>query len=142
MNWGLKITILYLAFVAMILTLVFKASGEKVELVTKDYYAQELVHQKKMDAIRSGNEWKAQIAIAVADGSLSVAFPEQLQLDNGKINIYRPSDSALDKEFALISENQFFETSTNGWPMGYYLVRLTWQSEGKESIIEETIFIP
>jgi len=41
MNWGLKITLLYVGFVAMILTLVFKASGEKVDLVTKDYYAQE-----------------------------------------------------------------------------------------------------
>lgn len=142
MNWGLKITFLYLAFVAMILTLVFKASGEKVELVTKDYYAQELVHQKKMDAIRSGNQWKAQVAIAVTNGVLSIAFPDQLHVEKGMINIYRPSDSALDKEFALDTDHASFETSTNGWPMGYYLVRLTWESEGKESIIEETIFIP
>lgn len=142
MNWGLKITILYLAFVAMILTLVFKASGEKVELVTKDYYAQELVHQKKMDAIRSGNQWKAQVAIAVTNGSLSIILPDQLHVEKGMINIYRPSDSALDKEFALNADSDGFETSTNGWPMGYYLVRLTWESEGKESIIEETIFIP
>jgi hypothetical protein len=142
MNWGLKITILYLAFVAMILTLGFKASGEKVELVTKDYYAQELVHQKKMDAIRSGNEWKAHVAIAIADNTLSIAFPKQLHVEKGMIIIYRPSDSALDKEFVLTPENAGFQTSTNGWPMGYYLVRITWQSEGKESIIEETIFIP
>ena len=142
MNWGLKITFLYLAFVAMILTLVFKASGEKVELVTKDYYAQELVHQKKMDAIRSGNQWKAQVAIAVTNGSLSIILPDQLHVEKGMINIYRPSDSALDKEFALNADSDGFETSTNGWPMGYYLVRLTWESEGKESIIEETIFIP
>ena len=42
MNFGVKITVLYLSFVALILTLVFMSFSQKVELVSKDYYAQEI----------------------------------------------------------------------------------------------------
>ncbi len=53
MNFGSKITVLYLSFVGLILTLVFMCFGQKVELVSKDYYAQELKFQDKIDAINN-----------------------------------------------------------------------------------------
>jgi hypothetical protein len=50
MSWGIKITLLYLAFVALILTLVFTCFGHKTELEYKDYYARELRFQDQIDA--------------------------------------------------------------------------------------------
>ena len=46
MSWGIKITILYLGFVALILTLVFTCFGHKSELEYKDYYVRELKFQE------------------------------------------------------------------------------------------------
>ena len=43
MNWGWKITILYIFFAAGILTLVFLSIGQKIDLVDKNYYEKELV---------------------------------------------------------------------------------------------------
>ena len=49
-NFGVKVVIFYLAFVTLILTLVFKCINNKSELVTKDYYAKELAFQNRLDA--------------------------------------------------------------------------------------------
>ena len=50
MDFGGKIIILYLSFVGLILTLVFMSYGQKVELVSADYYAQEINFQQKINA--------------------------------------------------------------------------------------------
>ena len=42
LSWGYKIMFVYTAFVAGIGFLAFKANNEKFDLVTKDYYDQEL----------------------------------------------------------------------------------------------------
>ena len=50
MSWGIRITIMYLGFVGLILTLVFTCFGHKVELESKDYYARELRFQDQINA--------------------------------------------------------------------------------------------
>ena len=46
MNWGYKILTVYIIFIAGILFLVFKSSNQNQDLVTKDYYEQELKYQQ------------------------------------------------------------------------------------------------
>lgn len=141
MNWGLKITLLYVGFVAMILTLVFKASGEKVELVTKDYYAQELVHQDKMNAIRRASTWKGKILFSVEQDQILVTLPETFPtFEKGEINVYRPSDSALDKSFPLNSDTNVLKAKE--WTTGYYIVQLSWELNKENYYLEETVFLP
>jgi len=53
MSWGKKITILYIGFVLLIVSMVTISASHKIELVSKDYYAQELDYQQKINAIRS-----------------------------------------------------------------------------------------
>lgn len=141
MNWGLKITLLYVGFVAMILTLVFKASGEKVDLVTKDYYAQELAHQNKMDAIKRAAVWREQIQFEAEIAQISVTLPASLSgFEKGALKVYRPSDASLDKAFTL---NEGINTiDAKNWPSGYYMIQLSWTQEGLDNYLEETIFLP
>ena len=142
MNWGLKITLLYVGFVAMILTLVFKASGEKVELVTTDYYAKELVHQTKMDALSRALPYKEEIKVNVTANTMELAFPNAIMPESGTIGIYRPSDAAQDKTIAIaLSEGQQV-INTTGWMKGYYRINLTWMAKGVEYQFEDTFFIP
>ncbi len=42
MNWGYRVALLYISFAGLIIFLVTKSVNEKVDLVTPDYYAQEL----------------------------------------------------------------------------------------------------
>ena len=48
-SWGYIITAGYLVFVTGIVFLVYKASSQKFDLVTKDYYEQELKYQDVSD---------------------------------------------------------------------------------------------
>jgi len=143
MNWGLKITLLYVGFVAMILTLVFKASGEKVDLVTKDYYAQELKHQGKMEATARVLTIKDQIKVGVASEFLTIQLPLTVVPESGNVGIYRPSDSSQDKTYKLgLDANGAQSISTKGWQMGYYKINISWNKKGQEYLFEDTFFIP
>ena len=49
MNWGYKIMIVYLVFVAGIAVMVYNSAMQNIDLVTPDYYAKELKYQEKID---------------------------------------------------------------------------------------------
>jgi hypothetical protein len=57
LSWGYKIMFVYIAFVAGMGFLVFKASSQKFDLVTKDYYDQELKYQQVID--QAANSFQA-----------------------------------------------------------------------------------
>jgi hypothetical protein len=110
---------LYLGFVALILTLVFTCVGEKVELESKDYYARELRYQEQLDASKL----------------VEVFFPQALLSSGvtGSINFLRPSDSSKDKLFALkpdASGRQVFG-SDGCFIKGAYKMQISFTSKGK-----------
>ncbi|MBK6834853.1 MAG: FixH family protein [Bacteroidetes bacterium] len=62
MSWGVRITALYLACVALIVTLVFVSANQDIELESKDYYAQELKYQKN-DALNNSNDLNSTVSL-------------------------------------------------------------------------------
>ena len=62
MNWGYKILIVYIVFIAGIVTLVYKSSVQNQDLVVNDYYDQELKYQDKIDAVLRTNNLKSAVA--------------------------------------------------------------------------------
>lgn len=143
MNFGVKITILYLSFVGLILTLVFMAYGHKVELVSKDYYAQELKYQDKIDAINNANAIPGCISHTVTKKEISLQInPEILTPDfKGQIYFYRPSDSSKDKKIDMLFRDKKQTISTGELTHGTYKMQLSWTSGGKPYFREEVIFV-
>ena len=143
MSWGKKITVLYLAFVALIVTLVVLCFGQKVELETKDYYAQEIKFQDKIDAINNEKNLASTIThqlqgtqiILNADSSLLSAGLE------GTINFYRPSDSSKDMNLKMIFTNNQQIINTSTLIHGVYKMQLSWLSNGTKYFKEDVIFI-
>jgi hypothetical protein len=133
MNFGLKITVLYLSFVGLILTLVFMCFGQKVELVSKDYYAQELKFQDKIDAINNSLNAK-KIVLTIDSSLLSNDF-------EGTINFFRPSDSSKDIKLKMDFKDLEQIIDGNELIHGAYKMQLTWVSNKKNYFKEEVIFI-
>lgn len=104
MNWGLRITFLYLGFVALILTLVFTSMANKTELVATDYYKQELEFQERIDAARNANEAPYSISFELIGGSVRVQYPPELRERGleGEIGFFRPSDQSKDFKVAML----------------------------------------
>ena len=63
MNWGYKILMVYILFVAGIMVMVFMSSTQNTDLVTTDYYEKELVYQQKIDQISRTSALSAKVAI-------------------------------------------------------------------------------
>lgn len=74
MSWGVRITALYLAFVALIVTLVFVSANQDIELESKDYYAQELKYQQRINALNNSNDLNSTVSHVVNANDVLVSF--------------------------------------------------------------------
>lgn len=144
MNFGVKITILYLSFVALILTLVFLCHGQKVELVSKDYYAQELAFQSRIDAIKNEKALTKSISYVLNGRNVILTMDSSVQTTDfkGTVNFFRPSDSSKDVQFDLNFNNGAQTIDGSKFIKGAYKMQLSWKSNGADYFKETVINIP
>lgn len=144
MNWGTRITLLYLGFVALILTLVFTCFGETVELESKDYYARELKFQGQIDAISNAKGLSQPIEHQVNGRSVEISFPKELLTTDfkGSVNFFRPSDSSKDKSLVLNPDGSGKQTlSDPALVKGVYKMQVSFVSHGKNYFKEDIVFL-
>ena len=131
MGWGIRITILYICFAAIIVSLGVISFGNKSELVSKDYYAQELKSQDRIDP--AGNEQKLKTSITnnIKDRSIALSFPvTEIAPDlTGEIPLFRPSDSRKDKKIKLQFNNKGEQIiSKTELSKGVYKLCISWSN--------------
>ncbi len=83
LNFGVKIVVFYILFISLILTLVIKCYNNKVDLVTNDYYAKELVFQNKLDALNRDIE--SNHSFNYSFNSKEIVFELDSLLNNKKV---------------------------------------------------------
>lgn len=73
------------------------------DLVTEDYYKQELAFQKEIDAEKNAKTLNINITIKKINEGLLVVFPEDKEYTkiSGTIALYRPSNKKLDFEIPI-----------------------------------------
>lgn len=147
MNWGWKIAIVYSVFVVLTLGAVFYVvSTQDVELVTKEYYKEEIQYQQVIDAKKRNNELEVPIAFELnkAEKKGIVKVPTELLTDDMSANIvfYRPSNSADDKHIDLeVDSIGMQEILLNSFRKGIWKLRITVISSGNTYIVERELFI-
>lgn len=141
MNWGYRLAFVYIAFAAGILTLVFKAKGEKVDLVAKDYYNQELAFSERIAASNNAAALVGEVSVTIGDHQVQVVLPAECQ-DNtlkGTLKLYCPSDAAFDRIVDLVPGSVNQSIPREGLKGGLYLVQLKWTMKDKEYYLEKPI---
>lgn len=141
-NWGTGIAALYITFVLLVLTMVYFAFGEKYELVTEDYYKQEIEFQNKIDKSTNAFALEDKLKIGVKNGNLILNFPDSKSPTTGLIHFFRPSDKNADFNAKIDLVQGIQEINLNKFLKGKYLVKTEWQNEGKEYFQEDIIIIP
>lgn len=141
-SWGYKILFAYLAFVAGILFLVIKASGENYDLVTSNYYDAELKYQDVIDQTKRVNELSGPVKITHSVNVVRVQFPVEFmnKTVQGEIYLYRPSDATKDVRQKFTTQQGFVEMDLERNLSGSYDAKLSWQSDGKSYYKEQRIF--
>jgi hypothetical protein len=141
MNWGWKITILYIFFAAGILTLVFLSINQKIDLVDKNYYEKELVHQSRLDQQANYASLDKKCSFQFENGKAVVLFPFTLnEMKDATVKVYCPSNNAFDASYNLTAsaDSAFAFSLPTGIPSRYN-IEVFWKKDGKEYYFEEII---
>jgi len=144
MNWGIKILLLYLGFVAMIIALVVGSSMQEIHMVTDDYYEEELAYGEQIQRIKNTQELPERVEIAYdkENHKIILQYPEQFGDISGKMVLYRPSDSQLDREIEIdLDEALKQEIATEDLLYGMWRLKINWQAEQKDYYQEEVVII-
>ncbi len=129
MNWGHKIIIVFVAFAAGILTLVTKSMRTRIDMVTPDYYSEELKYQQVIDGKENAGRLSAPVSISQEDTGVRISFPRELRSQpvTGKLTFYRPSDSGKDILIPLQPDVQGQQFINRGlFIRGQYKVKVAW----------------
>lgn len=143
MNFGGRIAVLYLSFVALIVTLVVMSFKQKVDLVSEDYYAQEIKFQDKIDAINNEKALEGSIHHSMNGNEITLMADSSILSNDfeGTIHFFRPSDSSKDFQLKLNFANKTQVINSKQLIHGAYKLQLSWTSNHKKYFKEEVIFI-
>jgi nitrogen fixation protein FixH len=143
MNWGWKIAIFMGIYMTGIISVVWFAMSEDVNLVTENYYQQELAYEEQILRLRNteGLTQKPTFSFSSNKKYVVLTFPEGVTPDNGKITLYRPSDFTQDRKFKLDLDeaNQQGFVTASLMP-GLWKAKLQWQ-QGDKSFFQEFIIV-
>ena len=142
LSWGYKIMFVYIAFVAGMGVLVLKASNQKFDLVTKDYYDQELKYQQVIDQAANSSRLSAPVTIERKESGLKINFPDEMKNKKKLIDfyLYYAADAKKDfrKSFEL-DENELVQALPVGMK-GMYELKLSWETDGVKYYFEQKLF--
>lgn len=143
MNWGHKIILVYVVFVAGMLFLAFKSSKQNIELVTEDYYAKEVVYQQKIDESKRTAALTAPLEVKVVNHTLTINFPKDFATKNiaGEATLYCPADEKRDihQSFSVTDSAVVMAVPKNY--QGLHYVKINWSAGGVDYYYEYKIII-
>lgn len=139
MKWVVGAFIFFGLFIG---TLVVICVREDVNLVSKDYYEEELRHQDKIVKQVNASQLEEKPQLSFENNSVKLLFPFTSSMEKGELRVMRPSDDRLDQHFdlnAMDGDSQLFPLKV--WEKGLYRVSLTWTMEGKDYYFEKLIVL-
>ncbi len=142
MNFGKWIVVAFVLFTIFIATLVTVCVQQDINLVSKDYYKEELAHQHKMTLIKNTQSLESLPSISLSGNVLIVSFADLDKIQKGEVKLMRPSDSRLDRKFELDEDGKLVQQFPLGvWSKGLYRASMQWTMEGKEFYYEKLIVL-
>ena len=143
-NWGTGIVLAFIGFISFIMYFIITMNVDERfehELVTEDYYAEELAYQNDIDKLNNANTLKENVSYVITEEGLTINFPEALDYKNitGKVFLYRPSNKQLDFETAISLSNSNLLIPDKRLVDGRWNIKIDWQYNGISYLFKESI---
>jgi len=141
MDWGKGIALTIIGFVVLIVTMVvISVRMDGIELVTENYYEEEIKYQDRIDESNSAEELGREV---ISYDTQSKVI--ELDLPNGTIGslqLFRPSDSSLDQTIKVeVTHSGKTAVPVEQLKSGYWKVQLNWSENGVQHYQEKKITI-
>ena len=145
MNWGRSLILVFIVFAAFMGYLVYRASGTHFDLVSKEYYKDELRYQDKIDGFRNAAAMEAVQLRVDSAGILQIRFPEQMKGKpvQGSLWLYCKTDAGKDLHIPLAEDTTGMRViNLSGKASGKYQAKLHWEVLRVPYEFEQEIIIP
>ena len=131
MNWGKSIVLFMLLFMAFILSMVYVAFTKNADLVSEDYYENELNYDKTKQEKVNYVALNSEIEIFKKPDAIEFVFPEKIAKNvQGTITFFRPDQKKLDRDIELsINENHKQRLDYDNFVEGFYDIIIRWKDK-------------
>lgn len=143
-NWGTGIVIAFICFISFIMYFVISMNTNKKydhDLVTEDYYKEELQFQNDIDKENNSKTLNTNISWTRTTEGILITFPESLETNKitGKVFLYRPSNKQLDFETSISLSNHNLLIPDKRLLDGRWNIKVDWQYKGKSYLYKKEI---
>jgi nitrogen fixation protein FixH len=142
--WPLGIVLAFVIFISGTAGLIVLACAHRTDLVSADYYEQELRYQGQMDRLENAQRLNQPATVTYNAGrnQIIVSLPPEhaRQTATGHIQLYRPSAAGLDRTLNLqLDANGVQTIDAAGLRAGLWKVKVLWNAGGREYFIDEKV---
>lgn len=143
-GWGTGIVIAIVAFMSFILYLVITMSTDhnfSHDLVTEQYYQQELAYQQEIDAEKNFKNLGEKITIQKINEGLKIKFPNRFLNEKieGKVFLYRPSSKQLDFEIPISTSDTYLLVPEQRLLDGRWNIKIAWKHENTDYLFKKEL---
>ncbi len=143
-SWGTGIVLAFVAFIIFILYFVVLASTKNQanhDLVTREYYKEELAYQQEIDAQQNALKYARNTIFTKTEEGLMITLPEEFNFDNtqGIVSLYRPSNKQLDFDLPVSLSNTHLLIPDKRLVDGRWDIRISWKDKDQNYLIKESI---
>ncbi|MCW3114833.1 MAG: hypothetical protein JWR18_3229 [Segetibacter sp.] len=143
MTWGTKLLLVFAAFALLMGTLVYLCMRQNFELVSKDYYKEELRYQEKIDGMNNANKI-GNIVIKEIGDQISIQLPKEVQglALKGQALFYCAVNSTKDRSILLdVNDEGLMLIDKSKLAKANYNVKLNWQIGKDKYYTEQTLIV-
>ncbi|WP_127126098.1 FixH family protein [Pseudoflavitalea rhizosphaerae] len=144
LNWGHKLTIFISAFAGMIILLVYKSTQTNFDLVTKEYYKDELKYQEVIDGTKRANSLASKASVVKSGETIDIQLPDEMkgQVITGSAWFYCAADAKKDIKIPLAVNAAGKQQISSGLLLpGSYTVKLNWTAAEQQYYSETSLDI-
>ena len=144
--WPIAITTYFVIAFCGLAIFVTWALRQNTDLVSRDYYRDEILYQKRINDITRTKPFSGQISAACDPSqrfvTLTLPAMHAEQHATGSIHLYRPSDSALDHLIPLaLKTGGTQRIETRELSPGLWKLRVEWSALGEEYYFEQSLIV-
>jgi nitrogen fixation protein FixH len=144
--WPYAIVLTFLIFLSGTATLIVIACTHQTDLITPNYYEEEIKFQTRLDQLNRTARFNGQITIGYDAGRecirLSLPPAQCGPGTSGRIQLYRPSTTGLDRIMELQLDADGSQTLDAATLLpGLWKVRVQWTSHDQEFFADKSIVV-
>ncbi|GGG88979.1 cytochrome Cbb3 oxidase maturation protein CcoH [Polaribacter pacificus] len=146
MNWGFGVVAAFVLFIGFILYFVISMGTSKnleYDLVSKDYYKDELKFQDQINANKNSKNLKQDLTILKTKEGLKIMFPKEMETKKieGKVFLYRPSNKQLDFETPIVvSDSSYLLMPDKRLLGGRWNITVSWSYKDQKYLFKKELF--